>query len=272
MFPNHFKACDLRMPFGSGDDNVCHYRVSKSAKYKKWRTKSESIYRTLLVIREVKYDTDLKTGYGLFAPGDPCWPPPQIYSKKLKHMVDSKRKRKVVIHAGDIVTGFAGVFGSRKDKKTSKTHTAPAADYGLADGETIRNLIVDNLKALGKTHLDLISSHKFNLAHKDSKFHISWDMTGVLLNSSFGSGVEANVSNPCQAEATTFHIASSDVKDRRRVSPRFMENPTPNSFIMMPMYALRDIYEGEQLFWCYPWRIASGREPPTSRLGPRATL
>ena len=260
------------MPFGSGDDNVCHYRVSKSAKYKKWRTKSESIYRTLLVIREVKYDTDLKTGYGLFAPGDPCWPPPQIYSKKLKHMVDSKRKRKVVIHAGDIVTGFAGVFGSRKDKKTSKTHTAPAADYGLADGETIRNLIVDNLKALGKTHLDLISSHKFNLAHKDSKFHISWDMTGVLLNSSFGSGVEANVSNPCQAEATTFHIASSDVKDRRRVSPRFMENPTPNSFIMMPMYALRDIYEGEQLFWCYPWRIATGREPPTSRLGPRATL
>ena len=258
------------MPFGPGDDNVSRYRVSKSDKNKKWRTTSASNYRTLLVIREVKYDTDLKTGYGLFAPGRYCWPRPQIYSEKLGRMVDSKSKRKVVIYAGDIATGFAGAFGSRKDKKTSKTHTAPAADYGPADGEIIRNLIVANLEALGQqqqqqqqkhqssfTHLDLISSRKFNLAHKDSNFHISWDMTGVLVNSSFGSGEEANVSNPCQDEATTFHIASSDVKDRIRVSPRLMKNPPPpDSFIMMPMYALRDIYEGEQLFWSYPWRCA----------------
>lgn len=211
---------------------MSYNRVSKAEKRKKWSSKSKMNHQPLLVIKKT-----LETGYGLFAPG--IWP--------------KKSKRKVVISKGDVATGYAGFFASNKDRNTSKTHTAPAGNYGLADGKKIRDLVVENIHGL-ETHI--IGSPRFNLASKKSGFHVSWDMLGVFLNSSYGSEEQANVTSPCQKEATAFHVASSDVEDRVRVSPRFKKDDIlPDSFIMMPMYAIRDIYEGEQLLWCYPWRV-----------------
>ena len=82
-------------------------------------------------------------------------------------------------------------------------------------------------------------------------------MLGVLLNSSFGTDVTPNVTKPCAKEATTIHIESSvGAGDGRRFSRRLLRGGDflPESFIMMPMYATRDILEGEQLIWDYPWR------------------
>uniref|UniRef100_A0A6C0HJF2 SET domain-containing protein n=1 Tax=viral metagenome TaxID=1070528 RepID=A0A6C0HJF2_9ZZZZ len=240
------------MPFGSGSANVSCKRVTKAARKKKWNTKSEMNHQILLVIKETKYVNDLETGYGLYAPGS--WPPSPRYSAKTGCIIPSKKKRKVVILKGDIVTGYAGFFASNKDKNTSQTHTAPAGNLGHADGKKIRDLVVGRLRDTESSTLDIIGSPKFNLAPKNSKFHVSWDMLGVFLNSSYGLGAEAtNVSSPCQKEATTFFIGSNDVEGRVRVSPRF-QNVLPDSFIMMPMFATRDIYEGEELFWSYPWR------------------
>lgn len=84
-------------------------------------------------------------------------------------------------------------------------------------------------------------------------------MLGVLLNSSFGTNVTPNVTKPCAKEATTIHIESSvGAGDGRRFSRRLLRGGDflPESFIMMPMmYATRDILEGEQLIWDYPWRL-----------------
>ena len=213
------------------------------------------------MIRETKYETDSKTGYGLFAPGHLHQPP--RYSKKTGRLIISRRPRKVVILKGDIVTGFAGYFASNKDAKTSDTHTAPAGNLGHADGKQIREYVVANLN-LRKAVMDadgtrsfVIDSFGANLASEESGIHVSWDMLGVFLNSSYDSDEVANVTSPCQKEITTFHATHSE--KRARVSPRFQKT---DSFIMMPMYATRDIYEGEHLIWCYPWRALS--RPPLS--------
>ena len=222
------------MKFRSDSDNPSVRRVSKAIQEKKWNSKRRATHKTLLVLRKTTGNEVGGAGFGLFAPST------------------SLTRTKVAIKKSDLVTGFAGEFASKKDANTSRTHSVPAGNYGYGDGKKIRDLVIDNLD--GQSQVNIIGSTKCNLAPASYGFCILWDMLGVLLNSSLGTGVAPNVSNPRVKEATTFHI-NSGAGDGRRVSRRLQgRNVPPDSFIMMPMYATRDIMEGEQLLWEYPWR------------------
>jgi hypothetical protein len=184
----------------------------------------------------------------LFAPG-------KLTESRTRDGQLSLRLPKVAIKKGDTVTGLAGRFASAKDPNTNRYYTAPAGDLGHADGGYIRELVVKALDGLNE--VQVTASTKFKPpASASSGFYVLWDMLGVFLNSSYKTGVEANVSNPCKEKATVFHIESSveEAGDGRRFSRRLRGEEFPESFIVMPMIALRDIMEGEQLMWEYSWK------------------
>jgi len=237
------------MPFAPGTKNPAKSRVKKSSKMKEYSRVNAQKRKTLVVLRKTSSDKDIGAGYGLFAPG-------KLIESRTRAGQLSVGLPKVAIKKGDTVTGLAGRFASAKDPNTSRFYTAPAGDLGHADGGYIRELVVKALDGL--TEVQVTASSKFKPpASASSRFYVLWDMLGVFLNSSHKTGVEANVSNPCKEKATAFHIESivEEAVDGRRFSRRLRGGEEfPESFIVMPMIALRDIMEGEQLMWEYPWK------------------
>lgn len=143
------------MPFGSGKQNPSTRRTKKTTQKAKWNKISREISKPLLVLRLTRGGKDVGSGYGLFAPG--TWPRPLLPDGRT-----SANPRKVAIYEGHLVTGFAGGFASAKDPNTSDTHSAPAGNFGLADGKNIRDLVIKKLN--GQSQVNIIGSTKSNLA------------------------------------------------------------------------------------------------------------
>ena len=258
------------MTFTKGGPNPNDKQTKRAVRTAAYHKKYKLSQKVLLVLRKSKSD-EFGGGWGIYTPN----------------------RKGIIIHKDDIATSHVGFQGERNSQLTSRTHSAPTGgNFGISDGELIRNAIIGSLPA-GVDEFEFTASTKLHLQNVTSSispdrrtgpFVVTWNSLGVFCNSSRGSPkYSSNVTKPLPRQAD--YVSAIDLKlttrqaravareekvkgvggvidsKQQRLSKR-LNTSTNNKcddlqdfVIQMPMKATRDVRGNEQLLWDYPWRL-----------------